>query len=86
MLGRIRSLDIAFRHATTADQITIGVVSGGAWGGLSHAPKLAPKPLIMDNIFSQQNQHIAHVCTVTCNHLRIYYFHYPSGMLEDGIH
>ena len=42
---------------------------------------LLPKPLIRDNIFSKRNQHMA--LTVIHNHLKMYYCHYPSGMLED---
>ena len=62
----------------------IGVVSGSFEGG-----GLVPKPLTMDNIFSKRNQHYDTyfiVYTVIHNHLQIYYFHYPSGMLEDWIH
>jgi len=45
------------------------------------------KPLIMDNTFFKTESAWYLLCTVIGlhNHLKIYYLHYPSGMLEDWI-
>jgi len=46
---------------------------------------LAPKPLIMDNIFPKRNQHNDTYYAVIHSHLKIYYLHYPSGMREERL-
>ena len=37
----------------------------------------------MDNIFLQNGISVQLLYTVIHNHLKIYYLHYPSGMVED---
>jgi len=49
-----------------------------------------PKPLIVDNIFFKTASAHGTYCIpwyiIISKFIKIYYFHYPSGMLEDWIH